>query len=160
MDPESWRWVWLVAALVFFVGEMATPGSFILLPFALGALAAALLAFADVSVGVEWIVFVVVSVGTLLAFRPLSRRLDRETDDAGIGSRRLVGQDATVLEEIPGAGAVGLGLVRVNREEWRAESTDGAPIPTGAQVRVADVRGTRVVVSLIGTLPTGDGSGS
>jgi len=48
--------------------------------------------------------------------------------------------------------------VRVGREEWRAESTDGSPIPTGSQVRVADVRGTRVVVSSLGTLSPGDGA--
>lgn len=156
MDPESWRWIWLVGALLCLVGEMATPGSFILLPFGIGALSASLLAFADVSVGVEWVVFVAVSAATLLGFRPLSRRLDRMTEDVGIGARRLVGQEAIVLADIPGSGEVG--LVRIDREEWRAESTDGTPIPAGVKVRVADVRGTRVVVSPLGSISPGGGS--
>ena len=143
-SPEGWRWVWLIAAVFFTVGEMSTPGSFFLFPFAVGALAAAALAFGDVGVTGEWIAFVAVSAAALVGMRPLARRLDLEGDGHGIGSRRLIGQNATVLNEIPGHGE--LGLVRVHREEWRAESFDGSPIPTGAVVRVAEIEGTRVIV--------------
>src|SRR5690606_4830686 len=45
-SPEFWRWVWLVAAAVFTLGEMAVAGSFFLAPFAIGAAVAAILAFA------------------------------------------------------------------------------------------------------------------
>jgi membrane protein implicated in regulation of membrane protease activity len=148
--PETWRWLWLMAAFAFAVGEMASPGSFFLLPFAVGALVATVLAFAGVGLGVEWIAFVAVSVGALFALRPLARRLDLIDDDIGIGSRRLIGQTATVLQEIPGSGE--LGLVRVHREEWRAESMDGSAIATGSAVRVADVEGTRVIVSQVGEI--------
>ncbi len=157
-DPETWQWVWLLAALVFAVGEMANPGTFFLLPFAVGALAAAAVGIFDPPLAVEWAVFVAVSIGSLAALRPLARRLDRNANDDGVGARRLLGQEATVVTEIPGTGDAGLGLVRVGREEWRAESTDGSTIPIGAQVRVADIRGTRVVVSTHGTLSPGDGT--
>jgi membrane protein implicated in regulation of membrane protease activity len=150
-SPEQWRWVWLVATAVFAIGEMATPGSFFLAPFALGALVASLLAFAGVSVGVEWIVFLLVSVATLAALRPVAHRLDRNALDHGVGARRLVGSRATVLQDIPGAAE--LGLVRVDREEWRAQSTDGTPISAGTVVRVAEVQGTRVIVAVDNALP-------
>jgi membrane protein implicated in regulation of membrane protease activity len=146
--PETWRWLWLLAAFVFAIGELASPGSFFLLPFAIGALVATVLAFADVGVGIEWIAFVGVSVASLVALRPLARRLELLDDDLGVGSRRLIGQTATVLQDIPGGGE--LGLVRVHREEWRAESMDGTAIPTGTAVRVADIEGTRVIVSEVG----------
>jgi membrane protein implicated in regulation of membrane protease activity len=155
-SPDDWRWVWIVATAVFAVGEMTSPGSFFLAPFAVGAFVAALLAFANVSVVVEWIVFVVVSIATLLALRPLARRLDRDAVDHGVGSRRLAGTRATVLRAIPGGDDVG--MVRVDREEWRAQSTDGTPIPTGATVRVAEVQGTRLLVA-VEALPPADGSG-
>jgi len=87
---------------------------------------------------------VVSAAGVGLAY-PLRHRLDRDQPQDGIGSRRLVGQAATVLELVSG-GAVDSGLVRVGREEWRAESADGQPIPAGTTVKVVDVRGTRVVV--------------
>jgi membrane protein implicated in regulation of membrane protease activity len=143
--PEEWRWVWLIATAVFAIGEMASPGSFFLAPFALGAFVASILAFAGVSVGVEWVVFLAVSIATLVALRPVARRLDRNALDHGVGARRLVGSRATVLEDIPGDAE--LGMVRVDREKWRAQSTDGAPIPAGTIVRVADVQGTRVIVA-------------
>jgi membrane protein implicated in regulation of membrane protease activity len=157
-DPDGWLWVWLLGALFFALGEIFTPVMFFLLPFAAGALGAALLAALDVNLAAQWAVFVFGSLAAFVALRPVAQRLDRQGHDEGIGSRRLVGQEAMVLEDIPGPGDVGLGLVRVGREEWRAESTDGSPIPTGSQVRVADVRGTRVVVSSLGTLSPGDGA--
>lgn len=154
-SPEQWRWIWLIAAAVFAIGEMGSPGSFFLLPFAVGALLATLLAFLDVHVVIEWIVFLVASLGTLAALRPVAHRLNRSARDAGVGSRRLLGQSAVVLRDIPGAGE--LGLVRVDREEWRAESTDGTPIPSGTEVRVADVQGTRVIVAAVASRPRAAG---
>ncbi|HEX2564952.1 MAG TPA: NfeD family protein [Acidimicrobiales bacterium] len=149
-SPDEWRWVWIIATAVFAVGEMATPGSFFLAPFAIGAFVAAILAFADVSVTIEWAVFLIVSIAALAALRPVARRLDLNAVDHGVGSRRLVGTRATVLKAIPGHDE--LGLVRLDREEWRAQSTDGTPIPVGATVRGADVPGTRVLVA-VETLP-------
>lgn len=156
-SPETWRWIWLVTALVFAVGEMSTAGTFFLLPFAIGAAIASFLAFLGVSVTIEWVVFVGVSAGCFLAFRPLARRLDRDESAEGIGAKRLIGQEASVLEPI---GADDLGLIRVHREEWRAESADGIPIEAGRKVRVVELRGTRCVVHPIGPdqgqLSTGD----
>jgi membrane protein implicated in regulation of membrane protease activity len=153
-DPESWQWLWLGATFVFALGELTTPGSFMLLPFAVGALAATICAFAGVPVVAEWLVFIGVSVVFLASLRPLAKRLNAPGLDDGVGSRRLLGQDATVLRDIPGHGE--LGLVRVGREEWRADSTTGAAIPAGTTVRVADVRGTHVVVAVKETLLPGD----
>ncbi len=143
-EPESWRWIWVVAALAFGLGEMSTPGSFFLAPFGVGAAVAAVLAFADVSITVEWLAFVVVSVGCLFALRPLARRLDRDAGPvAGVGSRRLIGREGVVLEAIP---AGDLGVVRVDREEWRAVTADRTPLDAGAPVTITDVEGTKVVV--------------
>jgi len=143
-DPEQWRWVWMVATAVFLLGEMASPGSFFLLPFGIGAAAATVLAFLDVSVAVEWVVFVAVSVGVFAALRPLARRLDQQGTVTGVGAKRLIGEIGSVIEPIGGHGD--LGMVRVHREEWRAETVDEAPLETGTRVRVVEVKGTRVVV--------------
>lgn len=143
-EPEQWRWIWLGAAVLFGIGEMATPGSFFLAPFAVGAGVAAILAWAGVDLIAEWIVFVAVSVVTFAALRPLARRLDREGGTDGVGSRRLIGREATVLEAIAPTEP---GMVRVDREDWRAESSSHAPIPAGTTVRIIEVTGTRVVVT-------------
>ncbi len=143
-SPETWRWVWLAATAAFATGEIITTG-FFLLPFAGGALVATILAFVGVSVAVQWVSFVAVSAVAFSALRPLARRLDEAHPSEGIGSRRLIGSSATVLEAIPG-GPGATGVIRVDREEWRAESADGHPIHAGSPVCIDDVRGTRVVV--------------
>ena len=150
-----WRWVWLSAAVAFGLGEMTSPGSFFLAPFAVGAAAAAAFAFVGAPVGVGWVVFIAVSIGAFAALRPLARRLDAAGGNPkGVGASRLVGETAIVLDPVP-AGPDSVGLVRVGREEWRAQSADGGPIPKDTQVTVVEVRGTRVVVFPTGLfLPT------
>lgn len=143
-EPEQWRWIWLGVAVLFGIGEMASPGSFFLAPFAIGAALAAILAFAGVDLAWEWIAFVAVSLGAFVALRPLAKRLNDEPSPAGVGSRRLIGRVAVVLEEITPSTT---GMVRVDHEDWRAESADRAPIPAGTEVRVTEVEGTRVIVT-------------
>lgn len=142
-EPEQWRWIWLGAAVLFGLGEMATPGAFFLAPFAIGAVVASALAFADVDLAIEWGAFVGVSVAAFAALRPLARRLDRHGGSDGVGSRRLIGRRGIVLEEIA---PDQLGLVRVDQEEWRADTTDRSSIAQGAQVKIVAVEGTRVIV--------------
>ena len=143
MDVESWQWIWLVAVVVFTVGEMAGPGSFFLLPFAVGAAVAAVLAFADVDLAFQWLAFVVLSGAFVVGLRPVARRLDQGETAEGIGAKRLIGETGTVIEVIPDHER---GLVRVHREEWRAQSVDGSTVDEGTRVRVVDVKGTSLVV--------------
>jgi membrane protein implicated in regulation of membrane protease activity len=144
-EPESWRWIWLVAAVIFGVGEMATPGAFFLAPFAIGALVAAILAFADVALAAQWFAFFGISIVAFAGLRPLARRLDRDMSTAdGVGSRRLIGRQGVVLEAIE---PDHLGLVRVDREEWRAQAQDRLSLPAGVAIRVTSVEGTSVIVT-------------
>lgn len=149
-SPEAWRWIWMVTAAVLVVGEMVTPAAFFFLPFAAGAFVAAIAAFAGASLGVEWALFVGVSVAAFAGLWPLGRRLDRSSGGtlSGVGANRLLGKQAVVLEEIPGL-PHDTGLVRVERERWRAESLTGDRIKPGSTVLVARVDGTRLVVTLL-----------
>ena len=144
-SPETWRWIWLGAAVAFTVGEIAVAGSFFLLPFGAGALAAAVVALLGASVALSWLAFVGVSAAASAVLWPLGRRLDRRTPSHAIGANRWVGRQGYVLREIPG-GPGATGLIRLDREEWRAESLMGGPIPAGATVLVSRVAGTRLIV--------------
>lgn len=140
--PSTWRLIWLAAMVIFALGEIAMAGSFFLAPFAFGALVAALCAFAGVSVGMQWFVFVVASAVSFLAMRPLAHRLDQRTQTAGIGANRLIGREALVTQEIGSTS----GMVRLDGEQWRAEAADGGGIAVDQSVEITEVRGTRVVV--------------
>ena len=147
-SAETWRWIWMVTAAVLVVGEMVTPAAFFFLPFAIGAFAAALTAFAGASLGIEWAVFVGLSTAAFAGLWPLGRRLDRSSGGSmpGVGANRLIGKQAVVLEDVPGS-PHDTGLVRVERERWKAESLTGDLIPAGSTAIVVRVDGARVVVS-------------
>jgi membrane protein implicated in regulation of membrane protease activity len=149
-SPETWRWIWMVTAALLVVGEMITPGAFFFLPFAIGAFVAAVTAFAGAEVGITWLAFVAVSTAAFAGLWPLGRRLDRSTGGnlSGVGANRLLGKQAVVLEDI-GDLPHETGLVRVEREKWRAESLTGDPISAGSTVLVSSVDGARLIVSLL-----------
>jgi membrane protein implicated in regulation of membrane protease activity len=150
-DPELWRWIWLVTFVVFALGELAIATTFFLASFALGALVACVAAFAGGSIGLQWTLFVGVSLLSLLVVRPYSKRLDRQTEGLHTeGSNRWVGKIATVIREIP-SGVADTGLVRVEREEWRAESVGDVRIGPGERVKVVRVDGTRMIVEPVET---------
>ncbi len=146
VDAETWRWIWLGLAVACAAGELAVPGTFFVLSFAIGATVACVSAFLDASVALQWVLFVGVSAGALALLAPLGRRLARhQGDEAQEGATRWVGRVGVVIEEIPEAPHA-TGRVRVERDEWRAETDEAVQIPVGAQVKVLSVRGTRLVV--------------
>lgn len=145
-DSEIWRWIWVFVIAGFLVGEMFTPGSFFFLPFAVGALGAAIAAFAGGSIGLQWVLFLGLSVLTSLSFIPLRKRLDRIEPPVGVGSQRILHQEGVVTVAVT-AGPTGSGTVRIGREDWRAESADQELIPEGKVVKVVDIRGTGVLVA-------------
>jgi membrane protein implicated in regulation of membrane protease activity len=143
-DPETWRWIWMAATATFAIGEIVVAGSFFLAPFAIGAAVATVLALAGAPLLAQWAAFVVVSGAAFAAFRPIARRLDTTTPNQSVGATRLPSRPAVVVEPIP---AHGIGLVRVDREEWRAEAEEGQAVAEGTQVTVVEVRGTRLIVA-------------
>lgn len=147
-SPETWRWIWAVFATAAALGELATPSAFFFLPFAIGGAAAAVLAVLGVPVPLEWVGFVGVSAASFAILWPMGRKLaDSDSEQEGIGATRLVGQEAIVTSDI---GIHEPGLVRMDREEWRAESMAGTPVPAGTEVIITSVEGLRLTVMPIG----------
>ena len=140
-DVEVWRWIWVIGAAALGVGEMLTAG-FFLLPFAIGAVAAAVLAFANVVVPVQIGVFIGASILALWGMKRFAWR-DREIVHA-IGAKRYVDARATVIEDVDRV--AGTGRVRLDTEQWRATTKRDEKIDVGTEVRVVDVTGARLVV--------------
>lgn len=144
MSVDYW-WVWFVVAALFVVGEIFT-AAFFLLWFGVGAGVAGLLAL--VGAGMIWqlVVFVVVSLVLFLISRRFAERVSEE-QPPGIGADRFKGRDGVVIERIDNL--ENTGRVRLDREEWRAESEGGAVLEPGTAIRVTDVSGTHVVVKAV-----------
>jgi membrane protein implicated in regulation of membrane protease activity len=139
---DIWFWVWVGLAAVLIVGEIFTAG-FFMLPFGIGAAAAAGVNWIDVSLGWQWATFLAVSAVLLFSLRRFSDRVTHEPPER-MGVDRLIGQVGVAIEEIEPA--PGPGRIRVEREEWVADSAGRDVIPVGTRVVVEKIVGTHLVV--------------
>jgi membrane protein implicated in regulation of membrane protease activity len=138
----SWLiWTFVAAGLV--IGELLTPGMFLLGPLALAAAAAAIVgAFAGGLIAL--IVFVVGSLLSLALLRPVARRHLRLPAIARTGTAALVGRKALVLRRVDQVD----GLIRIGGEDWTARTyVDGQVFPEGAQVQVVEITGVTALVA-------------
>lgn len=143
MEPHIWLWVWVALAVILFIAEIFTAG-FFLLPFGIGAAIAAVLEFVwPGSITEQWIAFVGVSSLLLVGVRRFANKVTHEPP-VKVAGDRLLGKTGMVIERLdPDSGA---GVVRVEREEWRAEAPGYGPLETGIEIEVVSVVGTRLVV--------------
>ena len=141
---EDWL-LWLILAVVFAVGEIATLG-FFLAPFAGGAAVAAVVS----AIGLPFIgslaVFLVVAVILLAALRPLARSHRRMPPALRTGTAALVGKSATVVERI--ANQEGVGCVKIDGDVWTARAyMEEETYEPGTRVQVVEIRGATALVT-------------
>ncbi|MDH4139681.1 MAG: NfeD family protein [Coriobacteriia bacterium] len=141
-STEVWFWFWVVAAAFLFVAEIFTAG-FFMLPFGIGAAAAAALAFFQVPAGWQWGGFIVISTASFVLLRRFADHLTHEPP-VKTGIDRLVGKTGIVIEDLTPDSPVG--QVRIEREEWRADAPSCDVIPVGTRVVVEGIEGTHLIV--------------
>jgi membrane protein implicated in regulation of membrane protease activity len=148
IDLDVWPWVWLGTAVLFALVELTfIGGTFVLLPFAASAFVAAVLAFYDVRIEIQWAVFVGGGlVLFLVLYRWVRRFLARSSLPIGVGADRLIGTIGIVTVAVEPGDVARRGRISVEGEVWGALSRDEQFIATGTQVRVTAVVGTRVLV--------------
>ena len=139
---DTWFWIWVVLAAVLLIAELLTTGLF-MLPFGLGAGIAAAMNAAGLELVWQWLGFLGFSLVFFFSLRSLADRLTHEPP-IKTGIDRLVGKTGVVIEDLVPDGRTG--MVRVMREDWRADAPGHEPLPTGTQVVVERVEGAHVVV--------------
>lgn len=148
IDLSVWPWVWLGTAVVFALVELTlVGGSFIVLPWAASAFIAAILAFYDVPVEVQWAVFVFGGAAMFaFLYRWAQRFMKENTMAPGVGADRLVGLTAIVTAPVIPDDTGRGGRVSIDGEVWGVAESDHE-FPVGSKVRVVAMKGTRVVVT-------------
>ena len=144
MDDKVWL-IWMIIAAVFVIGEIFTAG-FFLLWFGIGAAAAGILAMLDFGAGWQWGTFIVVSGLLFIVSRRFAERITKK-QPPGIGADRFIGMKGVVLEEVDNI--KNTGRVRIEKEEWRADSDTGEVIPVDTRVEVVRLVGTRLIVKTL-----------
>jgi membrane protein implicated in regulation of membrane protease activity len=148
IDLNLWPWIWLGVAVFFAIIELTVlAGSFVLLPFAVSALAAALLGFYDVAIEIQWLVFVGGgAVIWVLLYRYAKRFAGDNELQPGVGADRLIGLSGIVTTAIDPDDTDRRGRVTAHGEVWGATSQNGSPLALGTHVRIVAVSGTKVIV--------------
>ena len=136
---------WLVALVVLAVLEGVTV-TLVSLWFALGALAALITSFFVDNIWIQFAVFLVVSLVTLLVIRPLAQRYVTPKQVA-TNADRAVGAEGVVTQAIDNRAAQG--QVTVSGAGWTARSDSEELIPEGTPVRVLRIEGVKLIVASI-----------
>ena len=141
---DAWV-IWLIVAVVFGIGEIATLG-FFLAPFAGGALVAAVVSGAGGGDIVSWIAFLVVSLTLLAALRPVALRHMKQAPRLRTGTAALVGRTGMVMERISNDDDVG--CIKLDGEVWTARAYDEDQVfEPGTRVQVLEIRGATALVA-------------
>jgi membrane protein implicated in regulation of membrane protease activity len=138
---DSWLW-WLIAAVGLGIPLVVTA-----MPefgmFAVGAVAAAVVAGVGGGVTAQVLVFVIVSVALIAVVRPIANRNAKQRPELRSGVEALKGRQAVVLERVDENG----GRIKLNGEIWSARSLDtGQVFEPGQKVDVAEIQGATAVV--------------
>ena len=144
---EAYMWiVWLALFVIMLVVEAMGP-ALVSIWFSFGALIALIVSFIP---GIPWwvevVVFLVISIATLLALRPLARKYFKRNSvktnvDSFVGKRGYVIEDITLLK--PGA-------VKIGDVSWTAiPQKEDEKILENEIIEVVAVNGNKLIVKKV-----------
>lgn len=140
MDMLWWHWV--AIGLVLAGLELASPGGFFIVFFAVGAILVGLLSLAGVvgPLWVQWLAFTVLSVAAVVMFRkPLMARM--RVPDSGAVIDSFVGDVAVPDADIaPGA----VGRAQLRGSAWQARNVGTTTALRGQRCRVVRMDGLTI----------------
>ncbi|MDC7228014.1 MAG: NfeD family protein [Spirochaetales bacterium] len=138
---DNIQFVWLGIAVILFIIEAATV-NLATIWFALGALISMVLAFLDLPIPWQLLIFLIVSSILLIFTRPvLVKKL--KVGSIKTNAESLVGDSGVVTEEITKDTR---GQVKVRGQIWSALSTDGGLIEKKTRVLIEKIEGVTLYV--------------
>lgn len=136
----GWQ-IWVIVALVLFVLEIFTPG-FYVMSVGIGALVSAFGSALGFGFVMQLLLLAAGSLASVFLLRPLLLRQNLDGKKSGVDA--LVGKEALVTEQI--SNLHDTGRVRIGSESWKARSSAGTEIASGAVVVVDEIRGATASV--------------
>ena len=136
--------IWIAAVIIFGVTEAVTAG-LVSIWFVLGAVAGLITAVLGGSIWLQVVLFFIVSIATLVATRPLVRKLSKKGQVA-TNADRVLGGTARVTETIDNT--IPTGEVYIDGKTWTARSQSGAVIAAETLVTVIRMEGVKLYVDV------------
>lgn len=138
--------IWLVLVIVFLAVELMTVGLSSIW-FALGALAALIVAAVGGPVWLQILLFVVFSIGLLVATKPwVTKYINSKT--VKTNADRTVGKRVIIAERVDNVAQTGMAVV--DGQEWTVRAaTEGDTFEVGETVEVVRISGVKLLVKNI-----------
>ena len=137
--------LWLALGVALIIAEIFTLG-FVLFWFGIGALAAAVAGLLGAGLGIQFLIFAVVSIALTVMSRTIFSRYLPLSSGEGIrtGVDSLPGKIGTVTTA--SKGALNEGAVKVYGSTWTAFPLDEGVLVEGEKVEVVEVKGSSIYV--------------
>lgn len=133
---ENGPWSWIVAGLALLALELVVPGGFLLWMGIAGILTGVLTLFQPLEWPVQWLIFGVLSLASILIWVRLTRNRAAQTDRPLLNQRaeHFIGHEAVLDQPIVG----GFGRLALGDTIWRIAGPD---LPRGQMVRIVGAEG-------------------
>lgn len=139
--------IWLIAAIVFFIGEVLTEG-FFLLWFSIGSLVALFFTLITDNMIILSGIFLATAIILLVSTKKLTENFLNSRKKVESNVNALIGKKARIIEALDPI--EGFGKVKVNGEVWKALSNDSSQkFKVGEEVIVEDIEGVKLIISKI-----------
>lgn len=138
------HWFWFSVGVIFLLAEIAVPGTFFMLIFAIAALFTVVCTFFTDNVWLLLFCFGVFSLLGILLIKPVLQKMFKIQENVRPSTiDAMIGQKGTVTKAIV---SMEKGSVKVGYEDWTAKSEDGSELPEGATVVVKKIEGVTLIV--------------
>ena len=134
--------MWIALAVIFFIIEAAT-AQIVTIWFAVGSIGAIIANVIGANPAGQLVVFVAVSLLTLIIARPYLRKFTK-TKVQPTNADMCIGEKAIVTEEINNT--LGVGQAKIKGNVWSARSSDAEIIPQGTIVIIEAIEGVKLIV--------------
>jgi len=139
------QWLWVIILVGTLIVEVITFGNLVSVWFSIGALAAYFAYLMGLSFPVQLAVFIVVSILSLLAVRPLAANYFRGNIVA-TNADRIIGQHTTLVKAVK---SNEWGEVNVYGTVWSVAELSNRPLDAGTVVEVVAIEGAKLIVKKV-----------
>jgi inner membrane protein len=133
---EYGAWSWIVAGLILLALELVVPGGYLVWTGVAGILTGLITLVQQPPWPVQWLIFGILSLVSILAWIRISRNRQEESDRPLLNERtqQFVGQEAVLDQPLIN----GFGRIALGDTVWRISGPD---LPAGQRVRIVGADG-------------------
>lgn len=146
MNIDPWH-IWIIIAVILFILEIFTSG-FLVACFGVGCIVAGVIAACGFGLNVQIISFSVTTLLSLFLIRPfITKWLSKKSDKIKTNVEALIGETGIVTVTVDNS--KNTGRVKVQGDDWRAESLNGEILDIGTKIEVTEIKSTTLIVKYL-----------